>query len=338
MNKTADFILSEYREIAKLDKKGRVSLVFNDRDKRVYVKKVTEGSSACIYAKVRELDFSGFPRIKEIVSDEEKCMVIEEYISGLTVRELVEEKGAVENEKAEEYICRLCKTVALLHENGIIHRDITYNNVMITDDGGVKLIDFGIAHKADSSKDRDTVIMGTRGFAAPEQFGFSRCNERTDIYSIGILYNYMLTGTTETNSCEINKKAEKIVEKCTRFSPEERFVSCSEIISCINQDTLKDTCKYHATKWYVWLSICLVLEMILVVGAVEAILKGESITENIGLIVDGAMFLLLPFFMFGNLFDWQKYTPVNRLNGKARTAALACIYSFLIIVYVSIRK
>ncbi len=210
--------------------------------------------------------------------------------------------------------------------------------MIITDDGGVKLIDFGIAHKADSSKDKDTVIMGTRGFAAPEQFGFLRCNERTDIYSIGILYNYMLTGTTETNSGEINKKAEKIIEKCTEFSPENRFGSCREIISCINQAAPDDAEKKHETKWYVWLSICLVMEMILVVGAVEAILKGESITENIGLIVDGAMLLLLPFFMFGNPFDWQKYTPVNKLNGKARTAALACIYSFLLIVYVSIGK
>jgi serine/threonine protein kinase len=90
---------------------------------------------------------------------------------------------------------QLCECLDSLHKLNppIIHRDIKPENI-IYHNNKVTLLDFGIARFLDSKKSKDTLILGSVGYAAPEQFGFQQSNPQTDIYALGKLMNYLLNG------------------------------------------------------------------------------------------------------------------------------------------------
>ena len=100
-----------------------------------------------------------------------------------------------------------------LHRCSLVHRDINANNILITTDGNVKIIDYGIVRLFDKSKSTDTVILGTPGYAAPEQFGFTQSDSRTDIYALGVLMNVMMTGRLPSEDTA-RGGISRIIEKC----------------------------------------------------------------------------------------------------------------------------
>lgn len=86
---------------------------------------------------------------------------------------------------------QLCKGLKNLHQRDIIHRDINLNNIMLTNDGVVKLVDFDTVRIFKYDQNFDTTYLGTKGFAPPEQYGFSQTDARTDIYALGMtIKNY----------------------------------------------------------------------------------------------------------------------------------------------------
>ena len=126
----------------------------------------------------------------------------------------------------------LCQALTILHSNEIIHRDIKPENIIVTQEGDVKLIDFDISRIGNNNAKKDTVILGTTGFAAPEQYGIAQTDERSDIYSIGILINVMLTGDHPSKKM-CKGKWQKIVNKCTKINPDERYQSVKELMKLI---------------------------------------------------------------------------------------------------------
>ena len=109
-----------------------------------------------------------------------------------------------------------------IHSFDIIHRDINPANILISSDQIVKITDLGIARSKKENQRTDTSILGTVGYAAPEQFGFAQTDVRTDIYSLGVLLNVMLTGKLPTVRIH-NGKLRAVIEKAIQISPEERF-------------------------------------------------------------------------------------------------------------------
>ena len=98
---------------------------------------------------------------------------------------------------------------------------------MINKDGRVVLIDFNASRKV-SSVGKDTVVMGTVGYASPEQLGIAQSDMRTDIYALGVMINVMLTGKHPSE--ELAKgKAGRIVRKCTNISPDKRYQSVLQL-------------------------------------------------------------------------------------------------------------
>lgn len=171
-----------------------------------------------------------FPAIAEIQDD----FYIMEYIEGKTLEEALSGDVFLK-EKAKELILQLLDAVELLHKFSIVHRDIKPENIIISCDGTLKLIDFDIARKIVNLKDRDTEILGTAGYAAPEQYGFTQTDERSDIYAIGLVYNYMLTGkkpSEETPRGQIGK----IIKKCTRIDKQSRYKSIKLLRKDIKSD------------------------------------------------------------------------------------------------------
>lgn len=161
---------------------------------------------------------------------EEGCMqyLVREYASGISLDQLVLESGPLPKEEAVAIISQLCKVLHVLHSQQppVIHRDIKPQNVLRTEQG-CALIDFGIARRFDETAIDDTVYMGTRATAAPEQFGYMQTDPRSDVYSTGILLLFLLTGSCELKAIdEIPSRAlRRIIRRCVRFDPANRYRS-----------------------------------------------------------------------------------------------------------------
>ncbi len=174
------------------------------------------------YEWLYEIECENLPIIYDVINLEDGQIVLEEYIDGITVGEVIE-SGKYNYLGMKRVILSVCNALTVIHSKNLIHRDVKPENVMITEKGRVVLIDFNASRKM-SKAVKDTVIMGTVGYASPEQLGIFQSDTRTDIYSVGVLINVMLTGKHPSE--ELAKgKAKKIVLKSTRINPDERYKS-----------------------------------------------------------------------------------------------------------------
>ena len=180
------------------------------------------------YETLQNMTHENLPEIWDSVVCQDGHIVLEEYIQGICVADVA---GNYTYEGAKTVIMGVCRAVQSLHDRGIIHRDIKPENVMISPDGVVKLIDLN-ASRSPSGKSKDTVMLGTIGYASPEQLGVCESDERSDIYAIGVLLNVMLTG--EHPSKVLAKgRAGKIVQKCTGIDPNSRYASAKELMHAL---------------------------------------------------------------------------------------------------------
>lgn len=164
---------------------------------------------------------------------EGKGCLVREYIKGETIKEIVD-KQPFSKAQTYEAISKIGKILDILHnlEPPVILRDIKPENIMISNDEYI-LIDFDAAREFNENASADTEFIGTRATAAPEQFGYSQTDNRTDIYSVGMLMTYMLTGGY--NSSEVNdNKYRKIIKKCTQFSPNNRYRNMKAVCGAMN--------------------------------------------------------------------------------------------------------
>ena len=147
-------------------------------------------------------------------------------------------------EKVIDWARQLCNVLGYLHTQDppIIHRDIKPSNIMLTPDGEIKLIDFGIAREFKDQKVADTTWLGTNGYAAPEQFGGKgQTDARTDIYCLGATLYHLVTGCNPSEppyekkpiriiNPNLSEGLERIILKCTREDPNERYQSVAELL------------------------------------------------------------------------------------------------------------
>ena len=195
-----------------------------------------------IYDRLSKLAHINMPVICGVFLREDCFYVLEEYVEGRTLQGILETEGTFDKKATIEIISQLCNVLMYLHNQlpSIIHRDVKPSNVILADDGIVKLLDFDIAREYKDDAAMDTEVVGTRYFAPPEQYGFSQSDHRTDIYSLGVLLTVMLTNTYDADkikSCFIRK----IVKRCTALDPKKRYKD-ARLLS--NRLTL---CKYPAT-------------------------------------------------------------------------------------------
>lgn len=121
--------------------------------------------------------------------------IVMEYVNGKTLKEIIRKKGILEVEEALDYGLQIAKALNCAHRNNIIHRDIKPHNIIVTEDGVVKVMDFGIAKASNSVTITNTSkVMGSAHYFSPEQAKGSYVDFRTDIYSLGIVLYEMLTG------------------------------------------------------------------------------------------------------------------------------------------------
>lgn len=198
----------------------------NTLDKNVIVRDFT--GSGEVYQALQRISNPNIPIIYETAQDGSHVVVLEEFIDGTTIAEALKTQTYAENE-AVKIVAELCGALAVLHSLGIIHRDIKPENVMLDRAGVVKLIDYGAARFYKSYQVNDTFIIGTTGFAAPEQFGIAQSDNRTDIFSLGILLNVMLTGEHPSRCLYQGKRLAHIIQKCTQIAPDKRYLNVQRL-------------------------------------------------------------------------------------------------------------
>jgi serine/threonine protein kinase len=197
---------------------------------------------------IKKLDHPALPRVVDIIVNEDTVYIIMDYIEGEPLSKILDTHGALPENVVLGMAKQLCCVLYYLHtcDPPIIYRDMKPSNIILNPDGNIKLIDFGIAREYKEESIKDTVILGTRGYAAPEQIrGREQTDARTDIYCLGITLYQMLTGRSPCEPpyeiCPIRQinpilsgGLENIISKCTKLNPNDRYQTCTELLYALN--------------------------------------------------------------------------------------------------------
>lgn len=213
-------LLWQFREIGQINKNTVV--VYNDYLQRQMILKILPRQNLPVLKDIMKIKHPNLMEIYDVMDDGINCNCLCEFVFGNNLDKIVYNKMGVDPKIAEKWMVQLCNGVETLHQKNIIHRDITPNNVMIDYEGNIKLIDFNISRERKQSASRDTTVMGTAGYASPEQFGFTQTGFGADIYAMGVLLNFMLTGKMPNEKLCSGKYA-SIVKKATQIKEEDRY-------------------------------------------------------------------------------------------------------------------
>lgn len=185
---------------------------------------------------LKDLEHPTLPRIVDYFNEKTKIYIIIDYIEGETLKERVRREGPQKEETVIEWALQLCDVIDYLHSKNIIYRDLKPSNIMINTYGKLKLIDFGTARIYKENNSEDTVYFGTRGYAAPEQFGRQgQTDKRTDVYSMGATLYYLLTGKSPMYTIDgervqtYSEKMKRLIERCMQIDPINRYRSFEEV-------------------------------------------------------------------------------------------------------------
>lgn len=198
---------------------------------------------------LKKLNHPAIPQIYDVLDNVDAVIIVMEYVEGSSMDRVLSERTSFPEEKVLEFARQLGELLDYLHDRPapIIYRDMKPGNLILQPDGTLKLIDFGAARIYEKHASSDTVCLGTRGYAAPEQYGgMGQTDSRTDIYGLGITLHQMVTGKNPTLppyeilpirqiNLKLSKKLEAIIEKCTQRDPDKRYQSAKELLRDIER-------------------------------------------------------------------------------------------------------
>ena len=215
--------------VLKQSPRGTVSVVRHKKSGTRYVFRRYSGSGE-VYRRLLSVLSPNLPQIMEAAEQDGQTAVLEEYVQGDTLAELLMGARLTERE-ARQVTMQLCQALHVLHSMGAVHRDVKPENVILRGSDAV-LIDFDAARIYKVASESDTQVLGTTGFAAPEQYGIFQSDERADIFSLGVLLNIMLTGKHPSREMTAGKMG-RIVRKCTMTAPEQRYQSARALMEVL---------------------------------------------------------------------------------------------------------
>ena len=195
-----------------------------------------------VWSALTECSSPRLPRVEATYELPEHFVVVYDFVPGRTLSKVIETDGPLTSESAVSLGIELCEAAEELHRHGIVHRDISPNNIVVAANGA-HLIDLGIARMRVEGASKDTTSLGTWGFASPEQYGFAQTDARSDVYSIGRVLGFALTGIRpddETYEQALKAILEhapaKLVHAITRacsFEPSARFQSANDMAEAL---------------------------------------------------------------------------------------------------------
>lgn len=346
--------LSFYRDLEPMGKSDKVVLVRHIESGQIFVKKRLSAYSREMYRFLQGKDFAGVPHVYECLDDEDCIVIIEEYVPGRTLRAYMDEQGPLPEPRAKQLMEALCDILVRLHgaDKPVVCRDLKPENVILTKDDKIVIVDFDAA-KFVSQEKVDTVLLGTPGYAAPEQFGFAASDERTDVYAAGVLLNEMLTGAlpqekTAEGACG------RVVRRSTSLDPKERHKNITEFLMDLN-GRLKDVVAidqsgrrflppgFRTKTWWKMIlaiigyssAIFMMIMFFIGVGNEEE----KSVAYNIAL---GILWILLFCWNVAYISDWlgiRRKMPAQRIQSRGLRFlghVITLIIGYAVVLFISI--
>ncbi len=190
---------------------------------------------------MKRLDHPSLPRIVDIIDNGVTIYVVMDYIEGESLDKILNEYGAQSEEMVIGWAKQLCDALGYLHSQKppIIYRDMKPANVMLKPEGNIKIIDFGIAREYKEQNLADTTVLGTKGYAPPEQYS-GQTDARSDIFALGMTMHHLLTGVDPRSgeayapvrqwNPELSEGIEIIIDRCVEPAAENRYQSCSDLL------------------------------------------------------------------------------------------------------------
>ena len=221
--------LSYFQHAAAINEAHKVYLVQHRDTKKFFVEKILDVYNRDIYDYLQRHPVEGTPEIVCLCEEEGKLTVVEEYVSGQSLQERIQ-GGNLTRKDILTYMLDICSILEKLHgaEPPIIHRDIKPSNILITSYNRAVLLDFNAAKFYSSGSREDTVLLGTKGYAAPEQYGFGSSTPQTDIYSLGVVLREMAGALKEPA-----RDLLAVADRCTHLDPSGRFRDVAELKSTL---------------------------------------------------------------------------------------------------------
>lgn len=204
-------------QVLHISERSRVVLLQETETGEKRVQKELRGRNP-VYEQLRELSHPYLPTVCEVRRENDKTVVTEEYIEGANLAAV-----SLSQRQLTRLLLELCDVLTFLHQRGILHRDIKPANLMLAADGHLRLIDFDAARKEREEAEQDTRLLGTRGYAPPEQYGFAQTDARTDIYAMGVTFRQLLGPLAR------KWRWKKILRKCTALDPKDRYASAAQV-------------------------------------------------------------------------------------------------------------
>lgn len=222
---------TEFEEVRPLKEspRGSVRLIRHRKSGQPFILRRFTGNGE-VYQKLLTCSCPYLPLIYEAAEENRKNLVLEEFIQGDTLDFLLRE-ALFSPQETRKIIGQLCQGLWVLHSMAAVHRDIKPDNVILRGDGAV-LIDFDAARLHKPKAEADTQILGTTGFAAPEQYGLGQSDTRTDIYSLGVLMNVMLTGQHPSKKLAEGRMG-RVIQRCTQVNPAKRYKNVLHLMEAL---------------------------------------------------------------------------------------------------------
>ena len=209
--------------------RGTVTLLRHKQSGSRCVLRRFQGSSA-VYEKLLSVRSSHLPQILAVASEANQVLVVEEYVAGDTLADLLE-TASCSVYQTKSIAMDVCRGLWILHTLGAVHRDVKPENILLRGKEAV-LVDFNASRVMVPEQRTDTVVLGTTGYAAPEQYGLSQTDGRADIYSLGVTMNVMLTGQHPSRKLASGRMG-RIIQRCTMLAPEKRYQTVLDLMEAL---------------------------------------------------------------------------------------------------------
>ena len=242
MNSSDRLSVSSYDTVAPINEQHGIYLVRHRETGRLFVKKILCVYSAGIYRKFLRHPVAGMPRIISLNEENGKLIVIEEFIPGCTLSDKIERSRSTSSDpltvpEIGSYMSGLCEILEQLHslDPPVIHRDIKPSNILITASGSVVLLDLNAARFYSGTPERksDTRLLGTHGYAAPEQYGFRESSPQTDLFSVGITLKETMEALPH-----VDHTFDSVIARCTQMDPSKRYASAGALRAAIKRSLI----------------------------------------------------------------------------------------------------
>ena len=329
-----------------------LDLVQNKFTRQLMVRRISPAADYPVLQTLCRIKHRNLMEIYDVKTQDGVCISLCEYINGMTLDMRIEYYQPFDIRAAKQILCQICDGLSQLHINGIVHRDIKPGNVMITDDGTVKIIDYSISRLIKPEQRKDTTVLGTAGYASPEQFGFTQTNGKTDIYACGVLLNYLLTGKLPNEQLHQGLLT-TVIQQCIEIDENKRFASADELKKVLQGKKINRRRPFRPLPGFrskhvfpkiitVFFYIVWIFMLFVYINGFSMIMSSslKNIIQQLILMADIMVFWsALPYLLFGDVFRMsERINPDNPRNGKyvLRILGTASIILGFVLIFVSL--